>query len=546
VRVTAQEDGFAVHATAGAYVVHLAFDTTSARRRGLLGFAVHREDRTEDGPGYWLFNERTFAGHEGDRGSWPSNEAPLQRFRWGDYTTKPSHDYRYTVCAAYGKPGALDLRHALTLDVATEDPARLVHPDGTRHEIYFNRSGAASQAYIRRFGHRTPDHVPGGAAYNWLSRGLLEGMLAFIERAGRGDELAVAMYEFQLEPILSAFRAAVERGATVKVLYDAGTDAEGPLKKNRAAVRKARLATMARPRGGLKSYISHHKFIVLVKGGVPTAVWSGSTNTSTHALYAQLNVSHVVEDRAIAQAYYDLHSEIWLNDPSAKDTRGYLTKAYPSVRPAADANTSFVFSPRSNQEAMEFYLELMHGAKQLVVLTTPFGVDSRIEQFLRDSSSRVIKLGLIGTPGDRGGQVTRIDSIQGTRYSMPARIETVLDRWQVEQFGYQSHAYIHTKFLLVDPFSPELTLVTGSANFSRASCLNNDEDMLVIRGHPSAADVYLTEFLRMFDHYSFREFVKRHHLRHARPLAPNDEWADDYFAAGSERRQERLVFAGKA
>ena len=47
-------------------------------------------------------------------------------------------------------------------------------------------------------------------------------------------------------------------------------------------------------------------------------------------------------------------------------------------------------------------------------------------------------------------------------------------------------------------------VVTGSANFSEASTQENDENMLVIRGDPRVADIYFTEFNRLFNHYYFR------------------------------------------
>ncbi len=50
-------------------------------------------------------------------------------------------------------------------------------------------------------------------------------------------------------------------------------------------------------------------------------------------------------------------------------------------------------------------------------------------------------------------------------------------------------------------------MVTGSANFSKASTISNDENMLVIRGDTDVADVYLTEFMRLFTHYEFRARV---------------------------------------
>jgi len=52
-------------------------------------------------------------------------------------------------------------------------------------------------------------------------------------------------------------------------------------------------------------------------------------------------------------------------------------------------------------------------------------------------------------------------------------------------------------------------VVTGSANFSDASTNDNDENMLVIRGNQRVADIYFTEFNRLFNHYYFRSVQER-------------------------------------
>ena len=65
--------------------------------------------------------------------------------------------------------------------------------------------------------------------------------------------------------------------------------------------------------------------------------------------------------------------------------------------------------------------------------------------------------------------------------------------------------YIHNKFMLIDPLSADPVVVDGSANFSAASTEDNDENMLVVRGDLRIADVFLTEFMRMYDHHVFRE-----------------------------------------
>ncbi len=60
----------------------------------------------------------------------------------------------------------------------------------------------------------------------------------------------------------------------------------------------------------------------------------------------------------------------------------------------------------------------------------------------------------------------------------------------------------------MDPLSDDPIVVTGSANFSNASTNVNDENMLIIRGNQRVADIYFTEFNRIFNHYYFRAVVE--------------------------------------
>lgn len=109
--------------------------------------------------------------------------------------------------------------------------------------------------------------------------------------------------------------------------------------------------------------------------------------------------------------------------------------------------------------------------------------------------------------------------------------------------------YIHTKYLLIDPLSDDPVVVTGSANFSDASTTNNDENMLVIRGDTRVADIYLGEFMRMFDHFKFREIASRYaaasdtEAHQSAYLTPDDSWTNDYYAAGSVKSMRRQLFA---
>jgi phosphatidylserine/phosphatidylglycerophosphate/cardiolipin synthase-like enzyme len=94
----------------------------------------------------------------------------------------------------------------------------------------------------------------------------------------------------------------------------------------------------------------------------------------------------------------------------------------------------------------------------------------------------------------------------------------------------------------MDPLSEDPIVVTGSANFSDASTNDNDENMLIIRGDKRVADIYFTEFNRLFNHYYFRsvtEATKRRLAAGGTPvadpnaeanlfLAENDDWLAKY------------------
>src|SRR5262249_12704513 len=51
------------------------------------------------------------------------------------------------------------------------------------------------------------------------------------------------------------------------------------------------------------AHIGHNKFAVLVKGGKPTAVWTGSTNWTQTGLCAQTNNTIVLDSEDVAQPY---------------------------------------------------------------------------------------------------------------------------------------------------------------------------------------------------------------------------------------------------
>jgi hypothetical protein len=180
-----------VRAIGGLHVVTLAWDFAEgqdAKRDGLLGFAIERSE-VNDGAiieRYYLRGIKRFKFK--DEGlapgtPMPTSEHPIQSFQWGDYTAKPSTTYRFKVIPVYGKPKLLELDEAssTTVEITTEAEEGREDPEVARHDIYFNRGVAGSQAFARKFGKVELDQDdPASEPMVWLSRGLFEALTDFI------------------------------------------------------------------------------------------------------------------------------------------------------------------------------------------------------------------------------------------------------------------------------------------------------------------------------------------------------------------------------
>ncbi|HEY6411566.1 MAG TPA: phospholipase D-like domain-containing protein [Ktedonobacteraceae bacterium] len=525
--------GLTLRAVTGTYVVLLGFDIAPQDCKGLLGFAVQRSDQTGD---RWLSGGITFPNMTaGPNGAMGTNIFPIQKFRWGDYTAQPGSKYTYKLQAMYGSPGALVVGDSVSVDVQTEDPLRVGNGS---HQVHFNRSAAASQAYVHKFGDVDPTQVPGGAAFVWLSRGLEESLIAFIGRAT--DEtcsLHLSVYEFQKDNFLEALRQAVDRKVNVEIIYDAIAGTGKPRDANQAAIQKHQLDAVCHPRTNIPS-ISHNKFIVLSQNNQPLAVWTGSTNFTDGAIYGQANVGHAIEDRDLAATYLQIHQAL-LQDPNLTTSR-HNAEQFSPVPAAATASLFPIFSPRSTMIAIDTLAQYIHMAQKMVCFTAPFGLDPELNEVFDDPQNTFLTFGLLNTADNK---VEATHRTAEDRFVSVARIATKLDQFQVESLHHQG-VYIHTKYMLIDPLSSAPLLVTGSANFSKNSSEENDENQLVITQQPAVVDVYLGEFMRMYEHYRFRyTLAQAANTPTAAPvLFADDSWASKYFAAGLEQ-QDRQIFS---
>lgn len=550
-RTRKQGSGLTVRAIAGTDTVMLAMDMDNTTRKGCLGFAIRRTDYTEDET-YWMRGAKVFAAtgtNVAAGGNASSRKHPFQAFQWCDYTAKPEHEYSYKVIPLYGTPDELAEGDGLSVKVKTEP-----NNDG-QHGIYFNRGVCSSQAYARRFDNKTPSEV-GPAAYDWLSRGLLEGMLAFIARAQDSSyELHGAIYEFQNPEALKALKDARRRKAKVRIVFDA-IGKKGPKAKNLAAIADAKLKRETL--GKSKGTIMHNKFLVLSHQGRAVAVWTGSTNWTENGIFGHSNCGHVIEDEAIATAYLEYWTQLSGNEASEAN-RNWIDANLPAPPSPWTEDVVAVFSPRNDLSVLDWYAEIAGSAQQALFMTFAFGMNQRfIDVYEKDDE--VLRYALMEKEGNGSGlaqgkiDIRRIRSRRNVIVAVANNLElNILDRWVSERRSISDKTnvkWIHTKYALVDPLGNDPVVITGSANFSKASTTSNDENMLVIRGNRRVADIYLTEFMRLHAHYAFREAVKiarkkGEDFETARAyLIPDDSWQKHHYKKGHDRWLRRRYFAG--
>jgi phosphatidylserine/phosphatidylglycerophosphate/cardiolipin synthase-like enzyme len=98
--------------------------------------------------------------------------------------------------------------------------------------------------------------------------------------------------------------------------------------------------------------------------------------------------------------------------------------------------------------------------------------------------------------------------------------------------------------MLIDALTDNPTIITGSANFSIASVEQNDENMIVIQGDTAVADVYFTEFVRLFDHfYSRNKHNESKSPRSWGDVADDDSWLKPYFDTSNQLFRERMLLS---
>jgi PLD-like domain len=129
------------------------------------------------------------------------------------------------------------------------------------------------------------------------------------------------------------------------------------------------------------------------------------------------------------------------------------------------------------------------------------------------------------------GDTTTID----LRVIEPQGVATNLAEWAKEvtrqdfilgQGGVIGHAIIHSKIIVVDPFTKPV-VITGSHNFSSPASEANDENLLIIRDSAALAERYAVNIMSTYQHYRWRAYLRDCMVKNKPPfsaLRDDDNW----------------------
>lgn len=578
-RYLEENNGLKVRAITGTRSVLLAFDADPATRKGLRGFSIRRKE-TVNKPGgetvtsvKWLQSSKVFksvdpkpkAKVNGKFKIFRTDKHPIQKFFWSDYGAVPDTEYQYDIFPAYGP--VTDLRRDESRGI--EMKIRTEAEDDGKHGIWFNRGAIASQHYAREFGNVPPTDEEvldlNNVKTQWLSRGLLEACIAYIKAAKKGEWLHACLYEFTYPLIIDAFDEALKRGVKVRIIYHA-TDA------NKTAI-DAKLAGPDVLVERTRPTIPHNKFIIhSSKAGKPLAVWTGSTNITMSGFLGQSNVGHLFRDETLADSYrkyWDLLSNNPTGAPVKKGTRSISAQPQEVVEPGS---LTPIFCARDDLAMLFWYGNRILDARDLTMFTVAFTVspllipvlakkrdclrmlvmESRpptdlIAAFTKDGRDPMLTTSYGAVLGKKKIMVTKPDGKKGTETIDIKNFPLGEWFWREEHTRKSGNIFfIHTKYLMVDPLSEDPLICTGSANFSANSLQTNDENMVLVRGDKRVADIYLTEFLRLHEHFYFRDAANslagKGRDEDGAFLEEEKDWTANDFFPGSYLNARREMF----
>jgi phosphatidylserine/phosphatidylglycerophosphate/cardiolipin synthase-like enzyme len=528
------------------------------------GFALIRlRNGVEETVSTWVgFEDDDY--EEGERRA--STNWPVQKFQWTDYMANPGDTLRYRVVPMVG-PDRKNLRPDAATTSEWTDEITLTHEVSPKIEAYFNRGIVAAQWVSRRLDItatnlrtarlRSVISTPDDPFRNYLAGPLGARLFELLAEAAKEKrEIYAALYELddeQLEAALAKFgkRAHVTlgNGSVKKKGADQNSEARGKL----ADVIDLH-DRMTSPRA-----LAHNKFLVICdKQKKPRWVWTGSQNWTRTGLCTQANNSVLIDDRGLAEEYraqWELLRDAEETTPKALKEKNSEPRD-PSV---GTSRTRLWFTPTVGGVDLKQARKVIEGAKQaiLFLMFNPGPRDTLLNTIIKSARAGAAgkRLYIHGTinqdPSTTKNPVELFDRANGEKADyevvLPAAIDepTKFFRRELKKLP-KTFAMVHSKVVVVDPFSKNAAVLTGSHNLGPKASSTNDENLLIIRDAPGLAAAYAANIMAVYNQYRWR-FRRQTQPKEKRwkGLKDTDTWQNGYLKPGSAALREIGFWVGE-
>lgn len=528
------------------------------------GFALmRRRNGIEEVVSTWVgFEDDDY--EDGERRA--STNWPIQKYQWTDYMANPGDTLQYRVLPMVGPD-----KNNLQPDPTTSSdwtPETLITSEVTpQMQAYFNRGIVATQWISRRLG-ITADNLqaakltkmistPGDSVRNFLAGPLGVRLFDELELAAKEKrDVFAVLYELddpQLEDALLKLgqRAHVilANGSVKKKTDDQNSEARQKL------MGKVDLhSRMISPRA-----LGHNKFLVINNSqNRPRWVWTGSQNWTKTGLCTQANNSVLINNFKVAAEFrkqWDLIKEA--GDVTPETLR--VSNTTPRDPDVGQTKVRLWFTPTIKLVDLNEARSTVINAKRaiLFLMFNPGPKDTLLNEIIDQAragrpAERLYIHGVVNQdPSTAANPVQLFDKDNWERADyevvLPAAIDepTKFFRRELKKLP-QAMAMVHSKVVLVDPFSEHPVLITGSHNLGPKASGTNDENLLIIRDAPGLAAAYASNIMSVYNQYRWR-FRRQTQppSKRWKGLKDTDTWQNGYLKSGSAALREINFWVGE-
>ena len=591
-------------------LVFLAFDWEEGKNHDdFLGFAIRRTPGYSSQASAYLLNKVSFDPPLEGAKAVTSDKAPFQKFHWWDggiKSTDRGRVFTYEVTPVLGTG-----KNNLHLQTQCKGSTTVTIPQAVEQGIgtFFNRAVVSSQSFTQKFG-RKPKGKELDAAMAWLANGMEVAIPEFI---GNQKDMNWAVYHLtDREWVLPALE---EFQGSASIVYYLKKPPKNSKAKNPGGdeVNRKTIKLLEKERFSFhprtKTSIMHDKFIVRKSAGEATAVLMGSANFTPEGLTEQANLIHTFESKALA-GLYAKRQELISHDPTKKDTA--VGAAWSPSMEIGDAKIRVFFPPEPSHKntpgvSMRTVVDAIRGAKKSAIFCLFDPTDPEmLKSLFALGDNRKMLFGVVNSISDGKGKKSKGNSAEDAMKPPSASAQVKVELFHRSQKDHLIVSYdlfnapiaprgwlpefsaidlssksvggtpavqpaakskkkrkfipsvhIHHKFIVVDGETDSPVIFSGSANMSNNSVFNNDENLLEITGSPRLAQIYLAEFMRLYEHYRARALWDQSHggKRSPQPKKAStgdsfvlktkmQEWVKDAYLPSSPSYITRVNLAG--